>query len=86
MHLVCQRLVTGKSFKCTQCGVCCTGAGEVWVNEADCRRLAEHLEIKELDDFLQQYTKSYARKAGWWLLRSVGDSQVTLGIHCSCTT
>lgn len=46
------------------------------MNEADCRRLAEHLEIKELDDFLQQYTKSYARKAGWWLLRSVGESQV----------
>ena len=57
-----------------QCGACCTGSGDVWVNEADARRIAGHLHMKEAD-FLRKYTKKYTRKSGWWLLRSTGQNQ-----------
>lgn len=63
-----------------QCGACCTGSGDVWVNEADARRIASHLHIKEAD-FLRRYTKKYTRKSGWWLLRSTGQNQA---LPCSC--
>lgn len=46
----------------------------MWVNEADARRIATHLHIKEAD-FLRKYTKKYTRKTGWWLLRSTGQNQ-----------
>ena len=63
-----------------QCGACCTGSGDVWVNEADTRRIAGHLRVKEAD-FLRRYTKKYTRKSGWWLLRSTGQNQA---LPCAC--
>ena len=68
-----QRLVSGKRFKCTQCSVCCTGAGDVWVNQADCRRLAAHLSIPE-QDVVRLFTEKEQR-SGWWTLRSVGEAR-----------
>ena len=32
-------LVADKRFKCTECGKCCSGAGEVWVSEVECASL-----------------------------------------------
>jgi uncharacterized protein len=35
----------GLSFRCTQCGNCCTGSpGYVWVEEEDVRRISEYLD------------------------------------------
>lgn len=35
----------GLRFQCTQCGNCCTGSpGYVWVDDADLRDMAEHLD------------------------------------------
>ena len=61
--------VRGKRFTCTECGKCCTGKGEVWVDTNDIRRLADRLNIKT-EIFLSRYVKSYTRKPGYWLLRS----------------
>ena len=35
----------GLKFKCTRCGNCCTGApGVVWVDDAEVRAIADHLD------------------------------------------
>ena len=61
--------VRGKRFTCTECGKCCTGKGEVWVDTNDIGRLVDRLNIKT-EIFLSRYVKSYTRKPGYWLLRS----------------
>jgi Fe-S-cluster containining protein len=61
--------VKGKRFTCTECGKCCTGKGEVWMDTHDIERLADRLSIKT-EIFLSRYVKSYTRKPGYWLLRS----------------
>lgn len=61
-------LVADKTFKCTECGKCCTGAGEVWINEAECDKIAEHL-VLDIDTFKQSYCKSYDKIAGWHALK-----------------
>ena len=61
-------LVSDKTFKCTECGKCCTGAGEVWINDAECNRIAEHLALG-VDTFKDTYCKSYDKIAGWHALK-----------------
>jgi Putative zinc- or iron-chelating domain len=72
-----QPLVQGKRFTCTGCADCCTGkvaSGEVWLNDAEGAAIALHLGIS-FDAFLQRYTKNYARRPGWRLLKLQGGSQ-----------
>ena len=39
---------SGLSFRCTQCGNCCTGPpGYVWVSREEIQKLAEHLGLSE---------------------------------------
>lgn len=52
----------GLSFKCTECGKCCSGApGHVWVNEAEIETIAEHLNISK-DMFIQKYLVQVGRR------------------------
>jgi Fe-S-cluster containining protein len=58
----------GLSFKCTQCGNCCTGGpGYVWFDEAEGRAMAEAVGVDERE-FYQRYAK---RKLGRWTLEEV---------------
>ncbi len=58
----------GLSFKCTQCGNCCTGpTGFVWFNDDEARAIAEYLGITEAQ-FRQRYAH---RKFGRWSLDEV---------------
>lgn len=52
----------GLRFKCTQCGMCCTGGpGAVWLDEKDIQRLMDHLQIsREL--FLKNYTRRLGKR------------------------
>ena len=61
--------VKGKRFSCTECGKCCTGKGEIWLNSRDISRIADRLNIKTAS-FISGYTKAYSRAAGFRLLRS----------------
>ena len=52
--------VDGLSFKCTQCGNCCSGApGYVWVSVEECHAIAAQLGLS-FDDF----TRRHVRRAG----------------------
>lgn len=55
----------GLRFECTQCGNCCTGPpGYVWFDEAEGRRIAEHLGLTE-----RVFLRRYAHKVnGRWSL------------------
>ncbi len=58
----------GLSFKCTQCGNCCTGpAGVVWFTEEEGERIAEHLGISKIE-FLREYA---AKRYGKWTLKEI---------------
>ena len=47
----------GVSFRCTQCGSCCTGpSGEVGISTEEIEDIASSLNLK-LDDFLDLYTR-----------------------------
>ena len=62
-------LIADKSFKCTECGKCCTGAGEVWVSNAECLAIALHLKLP-IEDFVQQYCKTFNETyPGWRVLK-----------------
>jgi len=61
-------LVEGKRFICTECGKCCQGAGEVWVNAAEADALASLLKLQSAH-FMRKYTKSYSKRPGWYLLQ-----------------
>lgn len=61
-------LVADKRFKCTECGKCCTGNGEVWANMAECSAIAVHLQVP-LGHFLDTYCKPYENSAGWRRLK-----------------
>ena len=77
-------IVKGRRFHCTECGKCCTGRGEVWIDTEDVTRLADRLEI-QIHVFLSRYTKSYSRKPGFWLLRSQRNpSQVQYVLAWAC--
>ncbi|KAL3140928.1 hypothetical protein ABBQ32_005458 [Trebouxia sp. C0010 RCD-2024] len=62
-------LVANKRFKCTECGKCCTGSGEVYVNMAECSAIASHLRIP-LDHFLETYCEQSANALGGRQLKS----------------
>jgi Fe-S-cluster containining protein len=50
----------GLSFRCTQCGNCCTGGpGYVWISEVEVERLATHLRLT-----VEQTVKRYCRRIG----------------------
>lgn len=53
-----------KTFKCTQCGKCCTGRGDVWVTEDEARAISLRTRRP-----VAAFTKSYSKAAGWRLLR-----------------
>lgn len=64
-----------RSFHCTECGKCCTGAGEVFVNEDESQRIAAHLNMS-LARFQQRYTLPSRKHKGWRLIKSVGPQKV----------
>lgn len=50
----------GLSFRCTQCGNCCTGEpGVVWVDDAEIRAIAEHLG-KPVGEIRLKHTRPFA--------------------------
>jgi Fe-S-cluster containining protein len=58
----------GLSFKCTQCGNCCSGpAGVVWFTPEEGRKMAEHLGLPEAE-FLRTYAE---KRYGKWTLKEV---------------
>lgn len=73
-------LVAGKKFLCTECGKCCTGAGEVWANSAEVTALARSKGLSE-KHFISKYTKSYSRRPGWFLLQRKQGSGHCIFLH-----
>mmetsp|Transcript_36536 Transcript_36536/g.103195 ORF Transcript_36536/g.103195 Transcript_36536/m.103195 type:complete len:284 (+) Transcript_36536:206-1057(+) len=71
-----REMVRGRKFMCTLCGKCCTGNGNVWVNDTQRLAIAQHLGIS-LGEFDQHYTKSYSKYDGWRLLRDKPETD-----HC----
>lgn len=58
----------GLSFKCTQCGNCCTGApGYVWFDDDEAQAMADEVGMDKRE-FYQRYAK---RKMGKWTLEEV---------------
>lgn len=52
----------GLRFRCTACGVCCTGEpGHVWIEDADVQRMAAALGITP-KRFLKRYTRRVGRR------------------------
>lgn len=50
----------GLTFKCTQCGNCCSGpSGYVWFTDAEAQRIADFLGVT-LEQFLERYTRPVA--------------------------
>lgn len=58
----------GLSFKCTQCGNCCTGpSGFVWFNDDEAKAIADYLQMDE-----KAFRRKFARrKFGRWTLDEV---------------
>lgn len=74
-------LVANKTFKCTECGKCCTGAGEVWASEAECIAIADYLNV-DLETFTTLYCKSFDRIVGWRPLKyKAGPDKVACCEH-----
>lgn len=47
----------GLPFKCTGCGMCCTGGpGAVWISDKEAADIAEHLGLSVID-FMKKYTR-----------------------------
>ena len=61
-------LVENKKFVCTECGKCCTGSGEVWANDAEIEALTKFLGLRR-EHFERKYTKTFARRRGWYMLK-----------------
>lgn len=50
----------GLTFKCTQCGNCCSGpSGYVWFTDAEAERMAEYLGVT-VAEFLERHTRKVA--------------------------
>ena len=49
----------GLRFRCTRCGNCCRGAGNVWASDDEIAALAERLELSDAD-----VRNRYTRRAG----------------------
>jgi Fe-S-cluster containining protein len=50
----------GLRFRCTRCGSCCRGAGNVWVSADEIAALAEKLRLADAD-FRSRYTRLSGR-------------------------
>lgn len=73
-------LVANKHFRCTECGKCCTGKGDVWVNEAERVAIAAHLHV-QLDQFVSKYCSDSGEVAGWHTLKyKAGPDKVCLSL------
>ena len=58
----------GISFKCTQCGNCCSGpSGYVWFDDEEAVRIAEYLGLEE-NEFRRRFAR---RKFGRWTLDEI---------------
>lgn len=55
----------GLSFKCTECGACCTGAGSVRVSVQDLKNMALHKKMS-IHNFIECYV---VRTQGSWTLK-----------------
>lgn len=64
-----------RTFKCTMCGKCCTGEGEIWVNEQEAQAIAKQINLS-VTRFYQQYTKQYSRYKGWRMLKTKEGSSM----------
>ncbi|MFT5441190.1 MAG: Fe-S-cluster containining protein [Myxococcota bacterium] len=51
----------GLQFKCTQCGHCCRGPGNVWVSDNEIEELAALVELSD-EQFRETYIKRAARR------------------------
>lgn len=52
----------GLSFKCTECGKCCTGSpGYVWVSPQEIEEMALFLNLP-LDQFIQRYIRKVGKR------------------------
>ncbi|KAK3233713.1 hypothetical protein CYMTET_47903 [Cymbomonas tetramitiformis] len=60
----------GRRFACTQCGKCCTGSGEVHVNNSEIAQMARFLRISE-KTFVKKFCKAFSPKEGWQRLKSL---------------
>lgn len=49
----------GLRFRCTRCGYCCRGPGNVWVSDDEIAGLADQLELSDED-----LRRSYTRRSG----------------------
>ncbi|WIA08177.1 hypothetical protein OEZ85_007631 [Tetradesmus obliquus] len=67
-------LIGERRFHCTQCGKCCTGAGEVWVSDAEAANIARYLNLP-LARFLALHCHAYSKVEGFRLLRSNMESE-----------
>ncbi len=67
--------IQGKRFTCTECGKCCTGAGEVFVNKQESTLIAQHLNMS-LERFYQRYALPSRKHRGWHMLKTKGPDQV----------
>ncbi|MFW6058897.1 MAG: YkgJ family cysteine cluster protein [Phycisphaeraceae bacterium] len=58
----------GLTFKCTQCGNCCSGpSGYVWFNSDEARQIADHLGLSEAE-----FRRRFARRVwGRWTLDEI---------------
>jgi Fe-S-cluster containining protein len=50
-------------FSCTQCGKCCTGKGNVYLNAAEVESMSKFLNINQFQ-FVSQYTREEETPAG----------------------
>ena len=76
-------LVADKRFKCTECGKCCTGSGEVWVSDAECAAIALHLDLP-IEQFQQQYCKSFNEAFPGWRVLKYKAGSVEASMLPSC--
>jgi Fe-S-cluster containining protein len=51
----------GLRFRCTRCGNCCRGAGNVWIGDAEIHAIAGELGMPE-EEFRAVYTRRAARR------------------------
>eukprot|EP00199_Chlamydomonas_sp_CCMP681_P006158 CAMPEP_0119103192 /NCGR_PEP_ID=MMETSP1180-20130426/1697_1 /TAXON_ID=3052 ORGANISM="Chlamydomonas cf sp, Strain CCMP681" /NCGR_SAMPLE_ID=MMETSP1180 /ASSEMBLY_ACC=CAM_ASM_000741 /LENGTH=211 /DNA_ID=CAMNT_0007087637 /DNA_START=12 /DNA_END=647 /DNA_ORIENTATION=+ len=65
-----ERALEGKSFMCTECGKCCSGKGEVWINDEEAQALSSGLGFISVEAFRKECCKPYDKHEGWWLLKN----------------
>lgn len=80
-------LVRGLAFSCTECGVCCTGSGHVWLNRAEVSAIANLLGGIDEDAFIDTYCTGPPRTDGWYMLKNAEDSDACIFLdqdtnHC----